>query len=917
MDKEMEIRKLYTANRLKPAGLLNLWFWLVLLFPIAGNTQQSNLWGHTSSGGANGMGAIVRYDSVGGNGVVQHSFTSEFPGAIPGKMSLIPYDEKMYGTTAYGGRFGAGLIFSWDPSTREYQVEHQFTNGLGGANPEGGLLYYNGRMYGTTKAGGMDDKGTVYEFNPDTRQFVVRHHFSGTDGERPQCTLVEYLDNLYGVTPFGGANNQGVIFSLNSFTKVFTKHTDMTQSKGGHCYGSLLLHNGNLWGLASDGGEFGLGSIFRYEFFYQDYFRSRSFSSTTHSPRGSLAKSLLNEFDLYATASGGGVFGHGAIFRYNTFNNDFDRPHSFSGSGGSFPTGDLLIIRNPDESIFQEYVYGFTELGGTPNPFNEGAGVAYKLTIYPNTFEVVKYYDYENGGATPRGAFAEVPGTNILVATTTYGGASGNGTLFSMVTANNGITKELDFGASAKGSDARDRVVEWNGKLYGITHKGGQHNGGVLFSFDTASKAYTVLHHFSKATGWKCFDAPVLDSGKLYGTTKEGGAIDAGVLYAFDIATQTFSVRQHFGQAVGLYPGKLVKYQGKYWSTCRGGGSQDAGTLFTWNPSTNQLTKLKDFSSADSFKNPYGTLLAIGPKLYGVAGGGSFDMGILYEYDTATTTITIKKHFDPEAIGGQPGGNLVLKDGKVYGTCGFGGSTTSQFGSIWEWTPASNQLVRKQLLSGTGTGESPRGGFMEHKGLLYASTWLGGNFNLGTVLQYNAATNSVTKKHNASNSTGAYPEGVLVAITQAAPTCPSLGADISIALTCANDSTDITKVFVTTGFTQLNWNVANPLKAPVGLHQLIATNAQGCVDTALARVYNKVAIWTGQQNSLWTNVGNWLNNELPTGEHHVIIPAGTSNWPVVTASILVLSLQVKNGATLQIEGTGNIITTGVCSKLPD
>lgn len=891
-------------------------FCLLLFYWVPGIAQNTHLWGYTNEGGVNGVGAIVRYDSVGANPEVQHSFNTEIPGAAPGKMSLIYYDGKMYGTTAGGGRFGAGIIFYWDPISRAYAVEHVFTNGPGGATPQGGLLYYNGRMYGTTQAGGFNDKGTIFEFNPANNAFNIRHHFDGTDGERPQCTLVEHMDNLYGVTPFGGENDQGVIFSLNSFTKVFTKHTDMTQSKGGHCYGSLLLHSGDLWGLASSGGEFGGGSIFRYEFFQQDYFRSRSFQSSSFKPMGSLSKSHLNAFELYATTSQGGALGHGAIIRYNTFNNNLDRPHSFSGTDGSYPTGDLLVIRNPDQNIYQEFLYGFTQLGGTPNTYNEGNGVAFKLTINPNALEVVKYFDYENDGNNPRGAFAEIPGTNMLAATISYGGKAHVGTLFTMITSNNAITKELDFGTAANGREAKDRVVEWKGKLYGITIHGGQHNSGVLFCFDTTTKAYTVLHHFAKATGWYCYDAPIIDNGILYGTTHQGGNNDAGVLYAFDLATQTFTVRHHFGPAVGLYPGKLVKYQGKYWSTCSRGGSQDAGTLFYWDAATNQLTKLKDFSNALNFKGPRGTLLPAGPKLYGVAGGGSFGGGILYEYDTASTTITIKNHFDPETIGGQPGDNLVLHNGKVYGTCVSMGSANSQFGSIWEWTPANNQLVRKQLLNSVGTHNYPWGGFMEHNGLLYANTWLGGNFNMGTILQYNPATNTLTKKHNASYNTGAYPTGVLVAITQAPASCPSLGPDSSIAVPCANDSTDITSLFTSTGFTQLTWSVINPLKAPIGLHQLIATNAQGCVDTALANVYNRVAVWTGQQNSLWTNPANWLNNEVPTAEHHVIIPSDAANWPSVSAPIAVVSLQVKNGATIQVNGAGNIVATGQCAVLP-
>ncbi len=897
-----------------------LWFFLFHIGP--GIAQQTALWGYTSQGGANGVGAIVRYDSVGANGMVQHSFTTEYPGGAPEKMRMIPYNGRMYGTTAFGGRWSAGVIFSWDPATNEYRLEHQFSGWLDGANPKGGLLLHEGMMYGTAAAGGSNDKGTIFSFNPSTKAISVHHHFdiTGADGERPQCTLVYFEDELYGVTPFGGANNLGAIFSLNPATSTFTKRADMTEAKGGNCYGSLVEHLNDLWGVASSGGEFGFGSIFRFEKFHNDYFRSRSLASTSGKPTGSLSKSHMYPFELYATTSLGGAYGHGSIIRYNTFNNNLERLHSFNEHDGSTPTGDLLVIPNTNPDIYQEFLYGFTENGGIDNGFNAGDGVAFKFTVSPNGYEVIKQFDYtttQNGGYTPRGSFAQIPGTNKLAATATYGGAGLNGILFTIDASTNGFSKQLDFGASALGRDARDRVVEHNGILYGVTHQGGQYGGGVLFSFDTATKLYNVLHAFEKATGWKCFSAPALHQGRLYGTTNSGGLHDGGVLYAFDLQAGAYAVQTHFNSGTGLYPGRLVWHNQQFWSTCRGGGSQHKGTIFSWNPGSGQLAKRYDFTGAGNFENAYGTLLPAGGGFYAVSGGGNFDGGALYQYDTAANTMQIRANFNANVTGAQPGEALAMVNEKVYGTCGFGGSISSSFGSVWEWNPANNQMTRKQLLSGVGTGQAPRGGFIEYNSMLYATTWLGGNFNAGAVLQYNPTTNTLIKKHDASNNTGTHPEGVLAAITPAAAACPQLGSDAGIVVACANDSTDITTLFTTTGFTQLNWSVANPQQAPVGLHRLIAINTQGCADTAYASVYNKLAVWTGHQNSEWTNPANWLNGELPTAEHHVIIPSGAPHWPVVAQLITVISLQVKNGATFQLQGVGNINTTGVCSELPN
>ena len=85
--------------------------------------------------------------------------------------------------------------------------------------------------------------------------------------------------------------------------------------------------------------------------------------------------------------------------------------------------------------------------------------------------------------------------------------------------------------------------------LYGTTQFGGLNANGVLFSYDTGTSTYNVLHTFSaqdpttgdNADGSSPMAGLTLDNGVLYGDTNSGGQNGDGTIFSLDLSTNTFA----------------------------------------------------------------------------------------------------------------------------------------------------------------------------------------------------------------------------------------------------------------------------------------------------------------------------------------------------------------------------------------
>ena len=124
--------------------------------------------------------------------------------------------SELYGITTDGGSANDGVLFSFNTTSSTYNVLHDFGGKADGANPMGGLVLVDSRLYGTASAGGSAGDGTVYSFDPATDNLAIVHNFMGTpnDGQNPHSDLTSLGNTIYGTTYGGGTNGAGILFSI-------------------------------------------------------------------------------------------------------------------------------------------------------------------------------------------------------------------------------------------------------------------------------------------------------------------------------------------------------------------------------------------------------------------------------------------------------------------------------------------------------------------------------------------------------------------------------------------------------------------------------------------------------------------------------------------------------------------------------
>ena len=128
----------------------------------------------------------------------------------------------------------------------------------------------DGNLYGTTRLGGANGKGTVFRITP-SGALTTLYSFCSlpacADGEGPTAGLVQAADgNLYGITA-GGADSLGTVFQITPAGTLTTLHTFCPETgctDGYGPYGGLVeVPDGNLYGTTEWGGVYGLGTVFK------------------------------------------------------------------------------------------------------------------------------------------------------------------------------------------------------------------------------------------------------------------------------------------------------------------------------------------------------------------------------------------------------------------------------------------------------------------------------------------------------------------------------------------------------------------------------------------------------------------------------------------------------------------------------
>ena len=242
--------------------------------PYAALTAAGNgiYYGTTQNGGANGNGAIFKFDSTTGSITLQDSFDGT-NGQAPYAALTAAGNGLYYGTTEYGGTSNNGAIFEFDSANGSITLKGSF-DGANGSNPYAALTAAgNGLYYGTTQQGGASNNGAIFEFDPANSangSITLQGSFDFNNGSNPYAALTAVGNGIYyGTTENGGTNGNGAIFAFDSTTGSINLLASFDGTNGSDPYGPYAAltaaGNGFFYGTTPIGGANNQGAIFAFD----------------------------------------------------------------------------------------------------------------------------------------------------------------------------------------------------------------------------------------------------------------------------------------------------------------------------------------------------------------------------------------------------------------------------------------------------------------------------------------------------------------------------------------------------------------------------------------------------------------------------------------------------------------------------
>lgn len=233
---------------------------------------QGNLYGATNAGSGLNGGAVYQLNASGG----WREQVLFIPYGYPGSGVAMSQAGDLFGS-AFIGTSGPGAIYQLTRSGVNWigTFIYNFTGGSDGAYPVAGvILDQAGNIYGATTSGGSGHGGTVFKLSPSNGGWTFDLLYSFTRAQNgfvivgPVGNLVlDAAGNLYGTTFSDGQFGYGAVFKLTPTSSgwIYTSLHDFTNgSDGSYPYSNLVFDSsGNIYGTASSGGSFGNGVVFK------------------------------------------------------------------------------------------------------------------------------------------------------------------------------------------------------------------------------------------------------------------------------------------------------------------------------------------------------------------------------------------------------------------------------------------------------------------------------------------------------------------------------------------------------------------------------------------------------------------------------------------------------------------------------
>jgi uncharacterized repeat protein (TIGR03803 family) len=350
------------------------------------------------------------------------------------------------------------------------------------------------------------------------------YYFPYPEPESSHAGLVaDSSGNLFGTSWSGGTNNGGIVFEVSPPAAPGDAWTESVlynfpgQNSLGPAGTLVFDSNGNLYGTSVTEGGYGEGEVFQL--------------APPAAPGGAWTERTIVGFDEGFPQAGLTIAANNVLYGSDAYGNVFE----LTPNGDSWifafiytlPTGSM-VVRNLALDV-KGNLYGTSQTGGE---YDWG----YVFGLRPPTksggkWSEVDIYDFRGGvdGGAPITNLTLKAG--VLYGTTSAGGATGNGTVFSLTppTAPKGPWTEsvlYSFAGGSEGASPEAGVVFGSGgAIYGTTW-GDASDPGTAYKLTPPSGTggewtLKVIHNFSglETDGGQPLDSLLLFHGVFFGTT--------------------------------------------------------------------------------------------------------------------------------------------------------------------------------------------------------------------------------------------------------------------------------------------------------------------------------------------------------------------------------------------------------------
>jgi uncharacterized repeat protein (TIGR03803 family) len=253
-----------------------------------------------------------------------------------------------------------------------------------------------------------------------------------------------------------------------------------------------------------------------------------------------------------------------------------------------------------------------------------------------------------------------------------------------------------------------------------------------VFSVTPSRGGYAIVHTFNRSRDGHYPQAALLNvNGKMYGTTCGGGRGGNGTAFTITPSGDEHVITS-FQLTGGAPPslGRLLDLNGTLYGTAGGGGKYGEGTVFSLSTSGKEKLLYSFKGGSKDGADPRGGLTAVKHTLYGTTkGGGAYGDGTVFSITPSGTETVL--HSFTGSDGNLPQATLLNLNGTLYGTTHEGGAYND--GTVFSITLSGYETVLYSFGGSAGDGEDPESGVIDINGMLYGTTFSGGEHGGGTV----------------------------------------------------------------------------------------------------------------------------------------------------------------------------------------